>query len=126
MKIDENFLDYVEARLQQWAKWFSHGGFNGLGYPSCSIIYRLMTIGIINKNTGSQPLPFNEEAEEIEILINEMAKQNKMMADVLRFNYFIEGGARIKAKEFDMPRLKFERYVEMATQWLAGRLSGTI
>lgn len=126
MKIDENFLDYVEIRLQQWAKWFSCGGFNGLGYPSCSIIYKLMTVGIVNKNRGLQTLPFNEEAEEIEMLINEMTKQNKLMADVLRVNYFVGGGARVKAKEFDMSRLKFERHVDMAKQWLAGRLSGAM
>jgi hypothetical protein len=124
MNIDENFLEYVEERLDQWAKWFSHGNSYGLSFSPCSIEYRLMTVGIINKNPGPKPLPYNEEAEEIEMLVNEMSKQNKMMADVLRYNYFTQGAVRSKAKQLDIPRLNFERNVEMARQWLAGRLSG--
>ena len=50
--MNEPFVKYVEERLQQWAEWYSSGNWYGLGYPSCSIEYRLMTEGILVKATG--------------------------------------------------------------------------
>ncbi|EFL91398.1 hypothetical protein REG_1696 [Candidatus Regiella insecticola LSR1] len=61
-----NFTRYLENRLYQWAEWYSRGNFSGLGYPSCSIEYRIMTEGNVFRLPGSKPLPIHAAAEEIE------------------------------------------------------------
>lgn len=98
--MNQKFIQYVEERLNQWADWYSRGNYYGLGYPSCSIEYRLMTEGYVARNNhGQRSIPVNEEAEEVEKLIREMAKQNSNMALALRCHYFTRGGFRTKAKK---------------------------
>ena len=43
----ENMLAYVERRLAEWGHWYSRGNLHGLGYPPCSVEYRLMREGIV-------------------------------------------------------------------------------
>jgi hypothetical protein len=121
--IDEKFSEYVESRLQEWAEWFSHDNWYGLGYPRRNILHRLMTEGLVGMSIYSNYLPNNKNAEEIEALISEMSKQNKNMAYALRIHYLTSGSMRYKANEFHIPRPLLTRYVDMAKQWIAGRLS---
>jgi hypothetical protein len=122
--MNQEFINYVEGRLNQWAEWYSRGNWNGLGYPSCSIEYRLMTEGFVERTSyASRTLSFHEEAEEVEMLVNEMSKQNHHMALALRCHYFTRGGLRTKAKKIEISHMQFKHYVDMAHQWLAGRLS---
>ncbi|MDX1901871.1 MAG: antiterminator Q family protein [Gammaproteobacteria bacterium] len=121
--MNEPFVKYVEERLQQWAEWYSRGNLFGLGYPSCSLEYRLMTEGIIVKTTGAKTLSSNEEAEEIEALVREMAHQNEKIALALRCQYFSCGTLRVKAKKLHISHNQFKYYVDLGHQWLAGRLS---
>lgn len=118
-----DILQYIERRLEEWADWYSRGNNYGLGYPSCSILYRLMKEGHIIRSSGPKPLPTNEAAEEIESLIKIMAQQNQTMALALRCQYFTQGSLRQKAKQLNMSHTQFKHYVDMAHQWLAGRLS---
>ncbi len=115
--------EYVQRRLQEWAEWFSRGNFYGLGYPSCSIEYRLMREGSITKHSGSRPLPCNTEAEEIEKLVKELSEQNNNLAIALRCFYFTNGSLRVKAKNVAISHVYLKYYVDMAHQWLMGRLS---
>jgi hypothetical protein len=121
--MSETFMHYLEERLYQWADWYSRGNFYGLGYPSCSMEYRMMTEGAVVRNTGPKQLPSNEAAEEMESLVKEMAEHNKTMADALRCQYFLPGSLRSKAAKLDISHSHFKHYVDMAHQWLAGRLS---
>lgn len=121
--MNEAFLEYVDERLQQWAEWYSRDNLFGLGYPSCSIEYRLMTEGVIVKTTGPKSLPSNEEAEEIELLVNEIAKQNERIALALRCQYFGHRRSRERAKSLGVSYAQFRIYVDLGRQWLAGRLS---
>lgn len=121
--MNDEFVKYVEERLHQWAEWYSRGNLYGLGYPSCSMEYRLMTEGIVVKSTAPKPLPCHEEAEEMEGLVKEMAKQNSHMAIAIRCYYFTYGALRIKAKKLHISHSQFKYYVNMAHQWLAGRMS---
>jgi hypothetical protein len=116
-------LTYVEKRLIEWAEWFSWGNAYGLGYSSCSIEYRLMTEGVMTKYTGFKPIACNEAAEEIEALVVEMADQNFSMANALRGYYFMGGSLRSKAKCLKISHTQLKYAVDMAHQWLAGRLS---
>ncbi len=120
---DHNFMQYVEKRLDQWVRWFSRGNSYGIGFSSQSIEYTLMTVGIVIKSTAQRSLPCDEEAEEIEALVVEMAKHNIKMADALRIHYFERKKSRERSDEIDLSATQFKLYVNMAKQWLAGRLS---
>lgn len=122
---NDKFMKYLEERLYQWAEWYSRGNLYGLGYPPCSLEYRIMTEGTIIRSTGSRSLPTNAAAEEIENLVREMSQQNQTMALALRCQYFNRGSLRIKAKRLNISHTQFKHYVDMAHQWLAGRLSAT-
>jgi len=123
--MNDTFMHYLEERLNQWADWYSRGNFYGLGYPPYSTEYRLMTEGIVHRSDGSKRLPVNEAAEEIEALVKEMAHYNQVMALALRYQYFLTGGFRIKAVKLKISHSLFKYYVDMAHQWLAGRLSSS-
>ena len=122
---DEDFMIYVERRLEHWARWFSSGNYYGLGYHSESIEYVLMTVGIMIKSTAPKPLPSDEEAEEIEAIVREMAEYNEKMATMLRIHYFGNGLVCERARKLGMSYARFRAYVDMARQWLAGRLSAS-
>ncbi|MCD6040302.1 MAG: hypothetical protein K0S27_1702 [Gammaproteobacteria bacterium] len=120
----EDFMIYVEKRLEHWAKWFKGGNHPGLGFRSETIEYVLMTVGIMIKSTGVKPLPFDEDAEEIEALVTEMASYNSKIAAALRIYYFDRRKSRDRAYAIQLSATQFNHYVNMAKQWLAGRLSG--
>lgn len=116
--------EYVKQRLYDWADWYSRGNLHGLGYPDRTIEYRLMKEGgVLIKGTGHKSPPTNESAEEIERLVNEMARQNEAMALALRYQYFNHGNLNKKAETLGISRTRFKNYLEMAHQWMAGRLS---
>ena len=120
----DDFIQYVEMRLEQWADWYSRGNLFGLGYPSVSIEYRLIHEGIVYREFGPKPIQRHEAAEEMESLVKEMAAQNENMALALRCQYFSHGSLRKKAKQLALSHTQFKYYLDMARQWLAGRLSG--
>ncbi len=120
---DDNFMNYLEQRLEHWARWYSKGNYSGLGYHSETIEYVLMTVGVVIKSTAIQPVPCDEEAEEIEALVREMTKHNEKMAMMLRIHYFGSGLVSERAEKLGMSYGRFRVYVDMARQWLAGRLS---
>ena len=124
MLIDKNkTLAYVEARLVEWADWYSRGNISGLSYPSCSIEYRIHRQGgVLIRGTGEKPSPFNKEADEIENLVKELAEQNILLANVLRCHYFNQGSLRAKARRVKVSHTQFKYYVDMAHQWVNGRL----
>lgn len=80
--------------------------------------------GNAQHSSGPKPLPCNEAAEEIEDLVKQMAEQNLTMADALRCQYFVTGTLRTRAARLKISHSHFKYYVDMAHQWLAGRLSG--
>lgn len=121
--MSDEFMTYVETRLLQWADWCGSGNWYGLGYPSTSIVYRIMTEGVIINSTAPKHIPDNKEAEEIEALIVELGKHSEQLAIALRINYITGGSMRYKAKKFAIHREKLTHQVNMARQWMAGRLS---
>lgn len=121
--MNENYYKYIETRLYDWALWFSKDR-NGLDYPSCSMEYLLMQQKIRGQKNSPGYIQSNPEAEEIEELVREMAGYNMNMAHSLRLQYFINGGTRFKSQQLKMSHVLFQKYVEMARQWIAGCLIG--
>ena len=105
-------------------RWFHSNHHYGLGFHSETIEYVMMTVGVLIKSTGVKPLPVDEDAEEIEALVVEMAEQNSKMATALRIHYFDRKKSRDRADAIQMSSTQFKNNVKMAKQWLAGRLSG--
>lgn len=117
-------LDYVEHRLEEWAHWYSRGCYMGLGYPNKSTVAALQEYqGMVIKTQGIKSMPINEQAEEIEDLMKELTLQNKRLTDVLRQNYLGVGTAADKAKQVGLSYAHFKVQLDMAKQWLAGRLT---
>jgi hypothetical protein len=121
--MNDGLKKYLDERLNEWAEWYSHGNWHGLGFSPCTVEYRLMTEGVVIKGTAPKHSASNEDAEEIESWVKEMSEQNFKMALALRYHYFTEGGFRMKAKKVLVSHTQFKKYVDMAHQWLAGRLS---
>jgi hypothetical protein len=118
-----DFTIYVKRRLEHWATWFMEGNNCDLGYHPQSIIHVLMTVGILVKSSGPAQLPCDEDAEEIEALVYEMWKQNRNLANALRHYYLSKGSLREKSNFLNVSHVHFKYTVDMARQWLAGRLS---
>src|SRR5579862_7677339 len=117
--MNENFMAYVEKRLEHWAQWFHSNHHYGLGFHSETIEYVMMTVGVLIKSTGVKPLPVDEDAEEIEALVVEMAEQNSKMATALRIHYFDRKKSRDRADAIQMSSTQFKNNVKMAKQWSA-------
>lgn len=119
-------LSYIDERLQEWAEWTKRGSRLGMGYPPCSLEYRLMTEGRVTRNHyGSKPMPTHAAAEEMELLIKEMATQHRKMADIIKSYYLQSGGIRQNARNLHISHASFEMHLNTSRWWLAGRLSST-
>lgn len=121
--LTSSFAQYLENCLEEWADWYLRGNFYGLGYPKCTLEYRASREDHTQPMGGSKPLPVNQAAEEIEELVKQMAEYNFNMAEALRCQYFRVGTLRTRAAYLRMSHSHFKYYVDMAHQWLAGRLS---
>lgn len=123
MSKSENLVDaYLESRLQEWAEWLKTGNSLSMGYPRQSVSALIMegkSIG--NKGNFYKPIEINEIAEEIEKLVNEMARYKPLMAKVLRTHYLYQLSLRRSAKKLNISYGQYNLYVQMAKQWLLGR-----
>jgi hypothetical protein len=118
-----NYLDYVEQRLEHWANWFSRYHDDGSGYKSYTRAYVLILLRTMIQRSPNTQLPYDEDAEEIEDIISDMAKYDEKMAKVLCTQYIGKGTVSERAKKLGMSYARFRNYVDMARRWVAGRLS---
>ena len=122
----DNFDDYLEDRLAEWGEWLRTGNSLGIGYSSQSILALIREGRIISRSKNfSSVLETNERAEEIEKLIAEMAKYKFEMAQVLRCYYLDNLSLRSNARKLGVSHMQYNLYLQMAKQWLVGRLSLT-
>jgi hypothetical protein len=118
----DSYMDYVEKRLEDWARWFSMHNDPGLGFHSYTREYVLMTLGTIVQTSTIKPMPCDEEAEEVEYIVSEMAKYNEKMAKILCTQYLGKGSVSERAKKLGISYARFRSYVDMARQWMAAKL----
>src|SRR5688572_24795799 len=91
--------DYIDDRLREWATWASSGFRLGIGYPPCSLEYRLMIEGHVERGyQGLVPMPEHASAEEMEALLCEMAAQHHKLAQIVRIYYLEAGTMKTKAR----------------------------
>lgn len=114
----EVMLTYVDHRLDVWARWFARGNGVGLGYPPCSLEYRVLREG---KSTSTpRPLPVNTPAEEMEAIVVKLAQQRPLLAQALRDYYFRGGSLRVLARDKGMSASQLQWRVEQGRHWIAG------
>jgi hypothetical protein len=117
-------LNYIDERLCEWATWAQSGYRLGIGYPPCSLEYRLMTEGHFEREYhGLAPTPEHAAAEEMEALICEMTAQCPKMAEVIRIHYLEKEGYSHKARRMGMSITLFKTHLNTGRWWLAGWLS---
>lgn len=115
---------YVERRLEEWANWYLYYGDFSLGFPKENLVSKLVKYGgHIIRLTRCPDLNSNKEAEEIENYVIELTRQNKVLAKVLREQYFGLGNAHSKAERLKISYPLFRQSLDMAKQWMMGRLS---
>ena len=115
---------YLEKRLDHWAQWVLKGTRNNQGYPSKSILYDWMKRGgVVIQAQNKPPLPCDDDAEEIEYCVMQMARQRPRIALALRIQYLTQGTIRQKAKTTHLSFAQFKMDVQMAKQWLTGWFS---
>lgn len=120
-------LNYVDHRLAVWARWQRRGNFYGLGYPACSIEYRLMHEGVLRSTArGQRTIEVNTPAEEMDALVMKFAKQRPLLAEALKDYYFREGSLRVLAKAKGMSATQLQWQVAQARHWIAGWLTAVL
>jgi len=125
MKIAPDKIDeYLEGRLQDWGEWLRTGNQLGIGYPAHSMVQLILEGKIITNNKQFWSfLEVHEEAEEIEKLVAEMSLYKRPMADCLRMHYMDNVSIRRNAKRAGISYSYYNLYLQMARQWLIGKLS---
>lgn len=122
--MDNKFIQYLDHRINRWVNYYSKDNFYGIGFSDRSLIHHLMVEGIVISSTAPK-LMGDEDAEEIESMVCEMNFYNSKMATALRLHYFHSNKSQfMQAQELNISKARFRSYVEMAYQWLAGRLFG--
>jgi hypothetical protein len=115
---------YIDKRLKEWAAWFKQRTPLCAGYPKASPEHQMMKMGIMPREKYRPPtMPVNEEAEEIENLLNDMMKQCHEAAEAIRCMYLKNGELKDKAKSLGVSRSKLVMHLLIDRWWLAGRLS---
>ena len=133
MLFDQYFTveDYLEERLQQWAKWCnSKNEDEKLNYPRQAVIYRMLKEGYFipkkRYKNGRKPMEPHLYAEEVENLINRMARESltyQKSAMVIREYYIVKSKKGSKPKVLGLTPSQFRDLFITGKSWLIARLS---
>ncbi len=118
---DENTfnLDDTRKRLQEWGEWCHFILTMGLNYSSKSLIAQLQDAkGMLISDTSGKICPKNDNAEEIDELVNCYAKENPKKARVLSIHYVDEGEVKKRIERSNLPKHTYYRYLLCAEKWI--------
>ena len=112
-------LEDTRKRLVYWGEWCQLILTMGLDFPSKSIIGQLGdNKGVMIRSTGSVLTPENENAEEVDELVNLYAQEAPEQARVLSIQYATEGNTSNKIKQSQLSRRTYYRYLSSAESWI--------
>lgn len=63
-KMDDQFIQYVDYRINRWVSYYSRDKFYGVGFYDRSLIHCLMTEGVVISSTAPRSI-CDEDAEEV-------------------------------------------------------------
>ncbi len=115
---------YVRRRLEAWGDEFALArDCEYLGHQSQNLLYVLMQHrGMPGRATGFKPLEVNQEAQQIEDIVLEIARHNPAMGWVLRAYYCGRGRrknerwetANMMLANAGLPMLSRDSYMDVA------------
>ena len=114
---------YIHTRLCVWARWVVKCTTQGLGYPSKSVEGRLVQDGgVLPKSTAPLLCPTNPDAEEVDVLINELGCYDAALVDAIKLKYLGRNSFYQEAKLRNIPLPTLKNNLRRAKDWLAGSL----
>lgn len=121
----------TKKRLTEWGNWCCKIITMGLGYSSQSLIAKLQSEGgIIIKGTAKMLLPSNEQAEEVNDLIERLAREQpegegkSVWAKVIRIHYTMrDKEMKERVQIASVSERSYYRHLQDAQYWLSNYLS---
>ncbi len=113
------YLEDVRKRLRTWGHWCNAILAMEVGFSGQSLISHLVNFkGFIVSSTADSIVPENEEAEEVDELVNQFAKISPEKAKILWIHYttFIRVTERIKKSE--LGKTTYFKYLAEAEKWV--------
>lgn len=124
--IDRTLDIYVDHKLKKWGRWYLTILLDGLGYPKKSIEGKLLDGGgLLIKSTAPYHIPEDEDCEEIEEILSEMASYKKELAFAIRVKY-TSSNLKKTLIAHKMPYPTFNKHFGEAKAWIASRFSPRI
>lgn len=128
---NSNQLFITKKRLTAWGNWCHHIVTMGLGYSNQSLIAKLQQEGgMIIKGTNTLLIPSNEDAEEIDALLNQLAANEPngvgkpQWANVVRIHYTQRHkNNAAKALSVHLNERTYKRYLHHGINWLADTIA---
>lgn len=121
----------TKKRLMQWGNWCYQITTMGLGYSHKSLIAKLQEEGsVVISATAKMLVPSNEQAEEMNTLIEQLAEQKPkgagkpQWAKIIRIHYTMQDkdiAERIQSTF--LAKATYYRYLQDAQEWLSQYLS---
>jgi hypothetical protein len=118
-------LNLIETkqRLRNWADWCHDILTRGHSFPNKTIISQLIEAkGEIIRSTNTLLAPDNEEAEEVDELINLYAKDYPGRARVLVLHYSNTEKTKEKIGLSNVSRPTYFRYLDDSEEWVSKHL----
>jgi hypothetical protein len=123
-----NYDLYVDNLMKKWAYFSEKNLTGGIGFPSRSIISKIMQYGfLIQTSFGAQQISYdNDDVEEIEKALNDLGKYNPKLAKIIMIRYLYTTHIReILAREsitYDV----YKKGLQIAKAWMAAALRGNV
>ncbi|PIQ43231.1 MAG: hypothetical protein COV52_01820 [Gammaproteobacteria bacterium CG11_big_fil_rev_8_21_14_0_20_46_22] len=121
----QNKLNLIETkqRLRHWADWCHDIITMGHSFPSKTIIAQLIDAkGELIRSTNATLAPDNDEAEEVDELINLYAKDYPERARVLVLHYLNPEKTKDKIDLSKVSRPTYFRYLDDSEEWISKHL----
>lgn len=84
--------DATEAYLTRWGQWLRHGGGDGLGFPSETLVGRFMREGAVIRagRGGGRAMEDDPIAERVDRIVARLAMDDRRWPLMLRVCYGVE------------------------------------
>lgn len=116
-------LPETKQRLREWAGWCHDIELMGLDYPSKTIVAKLIEAeGEIIRSTNNALAPDNENAEEVDELVNLYAKDHPKQARVLVLHYTNAKKTKEKIDLLKVSRTTYFRHLDDSEEWMSRHL----
>ena len=125
---DTTYDLYVDKLMKKWAYFSEKNLTGGIGFPSRSVISKIMEYGFLIQTSGTQKtLDYdNDEVEEIEVALSDLGKYNPKLAKIIMVRYLYTSNIReILTKEgitYDV----YKKGLQLAKAWMAAALRGRV